>query len=301
MIKQVRTRRVSVLDDEASTGRASESADFGEARVRHAPVAPVGPVGRTRVALGLLLFISVAAGFVLLVRQLPNSTVHSPLAFVTGLILIPTVGSPVEWFVHRFVYHEPVVAPLRPIFTVHTAHHFAFFPTWRYVTGGPARRLSIRRRSPDAHIAPLRNARVRLAHFSWYMTISAVVVWIPAWVATRDTAFLVGLIISSAVVSNLFIVVHDTIHRPGSHRIVEAQPWFAFLDRHHYIHHIDLGANLNFLLPLADSVFGTLRTRLTPEELAGHGSLELAKARRIGEGERVRTLHLDEPRPGYRV
>lgn len=32
--------------------------------------------------------------------------------------------------------------------------------------------------------------------------------------------------------------------------MVEAQPWFAFLDRHHYIHHVDLGANLNFLLPL---------------------------------------------------
>jgi len=69
---------------------------------------------------------------------------------------------------------------------------------------------------------------------------------------------------------------------------VEAQPWFPFLDRHHYIHHVDLGANLNFLLPLADLLFGTLRRRLTPEELADHGPLEAAKARPIGHGERAR-------------
>ncbi len=80
----------------------------------------------------------------------------------------------------------------------------------------------------------------------------------------------------------------DTIHRPGSHRIVEAQPWFAFLDRHHYIHHVALGTNLNFLLPLADLLFGTLRRQLTPGELARHGPLERAKARPAGQGERAR-------------
>jgi len=210
------------------------------------------------------------------------------VAVVLGLAVIPLVASPIEWFVHRFVYHEEVLRPLGAIFVVHTAHHFAFFPTWRYVTSGPPRRLAIRRRTPDVHAAPASNARVRLAHFSWYMGIGALVVWAPAWFVTRSTAFVVGLVISSAVVSNLFIVVHDTIHRPGSHRMVEAQPWFRFLDRHHYIHHVDLGANLNFLLPIADALFGTLRRSLTTEELASHGSLEVAKARPAGQGERAR-------------
>jgi hypothetical protein len=90
-------------------------------------------------------------------------------------------------------------------------------------------------------------------------------------------------------VSNLFIVVHDTIHRPGSHRLVEAQPWFGFLDRHHFVHHVDLGANLNFLLPLADLLFGSLRTQMTQEEIDRHGTLADAKSRPIGEGERART------------
>jgi hypothetical protein len=48
-----------------------------------------------------------------------------------------------------------------------------------------------------------------------------------------------------------------------------------------------MGENLNFLLPMADLLFGTLRTQLTPEELRAYGSLKRAKLIRIGEGEPV--------------
>jgi hypothetical protein len=251
---------------------------------------PVGRVRWDRIAIALTALVLFVASVVWAVSALPDSSWATVLAFGLGLALIPVIASPIEWFVHRFVYHEAVIAPLGAIFTVHTAHHYAFFPTWRYVTNGPARRLAIRRRAPDAHVSALRNAGVRLAHFGWYMAIGAVVVWLPAWLVTRNGAFLAGLIVSSAVVSNLFIVVHDTIHRPGSHRIVEAQPWFGFLDRHHYVHHVDLGVNLNFLLPLADLLFGTLRTQLTPDEEARHGTLAVAKAHPLGNGERARAV-----------
>ncbi len=228
--------------------------------------APVGPVHVSRVVGGSSLVVGLAALAVVAVRALPDGGWWAwPVAALLGAVLVPMVASVLEWFVHRFVYHQPVLAPLRAIFTVHTAHHYAFFPTWRYTTSGPARRLSIRRRTPEVHASAWRNAGVRLAHFGWYMAIGLVVIWIPAWALTGDTAFLGGVVFASVVVSNLFIVVHDTIHRPGSHRLVEAQPWFAFLDRHHYIHHVSLGANLNFLLPLADLLFGTLRTTLTQD------------------------------------
>jgi hypothetical protein len=250
---------------------------------------PVERVDRRRVAAGTAAIVGVAGAVCWIVRGLPDGRSARVVALTLGLAVVPLVASPIEWFVHRFVYHEEVFRPLGAIFVVHTAHHFAFFPTWRYITSGPARRLAICRHTPDVHAAPARNARVRLAHFLWYMGIGVVVVWTPAWLVTRDSAFLIGLVISSAVVSNLFIVVHDTIHRPGSHRLVEAQPWFRFLDRHHYIHHVDLGANLNFLLPIADALFGTLRRSLTAEELATHGSLEAAKARPVGQGERARS------------
>jgi hypothetical protein len=252
--------------------------------------APVGRVDRTRVGLASAAVATLAVSIVLVVRALPDSGVVAHLAAVVlGLVLVPIVAAVLEWFVHRFVYHEAVLRPLAAIFTVHTAHHYAFFPTWRYTTSGPAKRLSIRRRTPDVHAGGARNAGVRLAHFGWYLAIGVVVIWTPAWFATHDVAFLAGIVASSVVVSNLFIVVHDTIHRPGSHRIVEAQPWFAFLDRHHFIHHVSLGANLSFLLPLADALFGTLRTEMTDAEVAAHGTLDDAKARPLGEGERART------------
>jgi hypothetical protein len=251
---------------------------------------PVHPVAWYRLLAGTGAVVVVAAGVVSLVRLRPDGAVGAALAVLAGIALIPLVGSPIEWFVHRFVYHQPVLAPLAAIFRVHTAHHFAFFPTWRYTTSGPARRLSIRMRTPDVHQSAPRNAGVRLAHVSWYLAFGVVLVWAPAWLATGDAWFLAGLVVGSVIVSNLFVVVHDTIHRPGSHRLVEAQPWFAFLDNHHYVHHVDLGANLNFLLPLGDWLFGTLRTTLTAEELARHGSLADAKARPLGTGERAKAV-----------
>ncbi len=252
--------------------------------------APVGPAPWRRIVLGTAAVAATAAAIVALVGARPEGLVAAAFAAVAGFVLVPIVASVLEWFVHRFVYHEPVVPPLRAIFTVHTAHHHAYFPTWRYVTGGPPRRLAIRRRAPEVHRSALRNAGVRLAHFSWYLAIGVVVIWVPTWLITRDAAFLAGIVVSSAVVSNLFIVVHDTIHRPGSHRIVEAQFWYPFLDRHHFIHHVDLGANLNFLLPLADALYGTLRTTMTADEVAAHGTLAEAKARPIGEGERAHAV-----------
>jgi hypothetical protein len=248
----------------------------------------VWPVDRRRVAAATAATVLVAVAIVAVVSRLPDSLIGGVAAVALGLLVVPLVASPLEWLV-RCVYHLPVLRPLRPINTVHTAHHFAYFPTWRYVTSGPARRLSITADgAPDVHRSAWGNARVRLAHFTWYMGIGVIAVWVPAWLATGDTAFLAGVIASSAIVSNLFIVVHDTIHRPGSHPLVEAQPWFAFLDRHHFIHHVDLGANLNFLLPFADWAFGTLRTEMTDDELRRHGTLEQAKARPVGTGERAR-------------
>jgi len=119
------------------------------------------------------------------------------------------------------------------------------------------------------------------------MLLGLVLIVTPAWLVTGHRVFL-GVLVALAVVSNLFITVHDTIHRPGSHRLVEAQPWFRFLDNHHYIHHVDTEANVNFLLPLADWLFGTLRRSLTAEELRPHGSRQDAKAEPVGIGEPAR-------------
>ena len=82
-----------------------------------------------------------------------------------------------------------------------------------------------------------------------------------------------------------FVRVHDAIHYPGQFKFVEIQPWYPFIDRHHFIHHVDMEANVNFLLPLADWCYGTLRTTLSAAEIAKHGTLEQAKASPVGHSE----------------
>jgi hypothetical protein len=235
-------------------------------------------------ALLLLLFaaVCVAAGL------LPRGAAGAVLAFAAGLLVTPFVASPFEWLVHRYVYHRAAWV-LRRIHTVHLAHHHLYFPVWRYVTGGPARRIPVLGRGvavPQG--SAWGNAATYLAHFCFYMTIGATVIWLPAWLLSHSIPFLAGTLAGTAVISNLFITVHDAIHRPGSHPLTESQGWFRFLDEHHYVHHVDTEANVNFLLPLADLLYGTLRRRLTEEELARHGTREAAKSRVVGAGEPAR-------------
>jgi sterol desaturase/sphingolipid hydroxylase (fatty acid hydroxylase superfamily) len=129
------------------------------------------------------------------------------------------------------------------------------------------------------------NAGIHLAHWTFYMLIAAGLIWVPAALLGGSGPLLAGLVVSSVVVCELMISVHDTIHRPGTHRLIEGRAWFRFLDEHHYIHHVDTEANVNFLLPLSDWLFGTLRVALTEAELARHGTWRDAKERLVGAGE----------------
>jgi hypothetical protein len=160
---------------------------------------------------------------------------------------------------------------------VHEAHHHLYFPTSRYVTAGPPRRIALLARGVECSTSRLANALTRVAHFLFYFGLGLVVICLPAWVLSRNPAFVAGALAALVVVSDLFIRVHDAIHRPGSHPWLERQAWFRFLDKHHFIHHVDEDANVNFLLPLGDFMFGSLRTALTSGELRRHGSREDAK------------------------
>jgi hypothetical protein len=51
-----------------------------------------------------------------------------------------------------------------------------------------------------------------------------------------------------------------------------------------------MGVNVNFLLPLADWCYGTLRTEMTAAEIARHGTLEEAKACLLGNSEPAATF-----------
>lgn len=222
-------------------------------------------------------------------RRLPADVAGTAGAVALGAAATLVVSSVVEWLVHRYVYHRGrlrVLSRLRDIH--HRVHHHVFFPTWRYVTSGPPRRIPLRGDPEAAVTTAWANSAIGLVHSAFYLGLALVFVVTPLWLVSPRPAFLAGSLAAALVVSDLMVRVHDVIHRPGSHPLVERQPWFAFLDRHHFIHHVDTDANVNFLLPLSDLVAGTLRTALTAEEISAHGTLAQAKGASVGHGEPAR-------------
>ena len=105
------------------------------------------------------------------------------------------------------------------------------------------------------------------------MAVGVPFAFVPAWLLTRNPLFTASAIATGMVVSYFFIRVHDVIHYPAG-RFMERLRWFQFLDRHHYI---DTRANINFLLPPCDLLFGTLKLEVTEQELRLWPTFEVAK------------------------
>jgi hypothetical protein len=249
-------------------------------------------INRLRVTLAAALMLTVCAGLMGLVRLLPDSLAGDATAVAAGLVLSVVAGSLLEWLIHRHVYHRRAIPLLGHIYRIHHhGHHHVFFPTWRYVTTGAPRRHPVL--GPNLlrlHPPGWRNVLTNLSHAAFCMGVGAACVWLPAWLVTGNTAFLLSIIAANVVIADLMVRVHDAIHYPDSHRWLQAWGWFRFLDRHHFIHHVDARANLNFLLPLADWLFGTLRRSLSADELLRHGSPEEARERPVGASEPARQV-----------
>jgi hypothetical protein len=259
---------------------------------------PLRPLERPRVLAAILLLLAFFAGVAGLVGQLPATPLAHAAAFLLGVLVLPMAASPYEWLVHRYVYHGTAIPFLRRIYVIHQhGHHYAIFPTWRYVTNGPVLRHPILSDSRSAlHVTFWSNLRIKFAHFAFYMALGTALILTPAWFATGSVAFLAGMLASLLVVSDLFVRVHDAIHYPREFPWLQRQGWFRFLDEHHYIHHVDTSVNVNFLLPLADLLFGTMRRTLTDEEVAVHGTLAEAKATPVGASEPARLVARPRPR-----
>ena len=99
---------------------------------------------------------------------------------------------------------------------------------------------------------------------------------VPVKSGSRNALFTASCVVSGVVVCYFFIHVHDVIHYPGQ-RWLERQGWFRFLDRHHYLHHVDNRTNVNVLLPLCDWLFGTLKLELDALEARRWPTFEAAK------------------------
>jgi multisubunit Na+/H+ antiporter MnhB subunit len=196
----------------------------------------------------------------------PGGFVVSLVAGVTFTLLI---GSVSEWIIHRWIMHRP---SRLPIFRLayehhHRAHHWINFPPDNYIQEGPVRYVPLwTERLDRVATSHLTWAVTVASHLAFYSVFALALVLLPAWLWSGNGAFAGSVTVTTAVVLFLAIHAHDAMHYPGLSPI-ERFRFFKWLDHHHYIHHIDTGANTNFLMPLGDLLLGTLRRELTEDEL----------------------------------
>ena len=195
-----------------------------------------------------------------------------------GCFSILLIGSMCEWLVHRYAMHSGHRFPLVRLATdLHQrAHHWVHFPPDRYIHAGPIEYPSVLGHG-TAELCRTRIARsLTVASHAVFYSVFAIPILALVWVTTMNGWFTAATACTEFVLIFLFIRVHDAVHYPGASRL-ERFRWFWFLDRHHYIHHIDNRANTNFLLPLGDLLMGTLRRGLSPAELKRWPSYQSAR------------------------
>lgn len=192
------------------------------------------------------------------------------LVSVPGAALaVVCLGSFYEWTLHRYLYHgRSRWRFVRLVQEIHEmGHHWHRFPPDRYVHRPPVERIPVLPAEPFGLCGTRWKRLVAWwGQFALYLAVAIPFAFVPAWLVSRNRLFTSCAVATGVVLCYLFIAVHDAIHYPAG-RWIERRGWFRFLDRHHYLHHIHHGANLNFLLPLGDLLFGTLRRELGAAEL----------------------------------
>ena len=214
-----------------------------------------------------------------------SSTAGRSISVLLGVTSAGLLASLGEWAVHRYTMHTRWRNRIlnTPYTLHHVAHHWHEYTPDRFTHAGPVKYHPTH--DPGALCASnAARAWVAVQQFVYYSVYALVFLFIPAWLVTGNVFFMAGLILPIPVVCALFVHVHNVTHHPA-HRPIEGFGWFRFLKHHHFIHHIDNGCNVNFLLPLCDVLFGTLRTELEPGELERWGSYEEALARVVPVGE----------------
>ena len=253
----------------------------------------IKPIGRYQFYLACsVLFITISS---LLISTI--LTKDTSLYFVTSIlsgIAITVIGlSLQEWTVHRYLYHRHHKNFLmKHIYTIHhIGHHSVIFPPGRYVTNGKVKRHSIFENDvTKLGASKFSNILTRLSHSGSYTLLSCLTIIGPCWLITKNIFLFISTLISTIIICHIVVTVHDAIHYPTQHPSIQNQKWFKFLDNHHLIHHIDTEKNVNFLLPICDFLFGTIRFSLSGNEINKFGTLEIAKKNLLGNSEPAREV-----------
>jgi sterol desaturase/sphingolipid hydroxylase (fatty acid hydroxylase superfamily) len=214
-----------------------------------------------RAALAVFALVAAIATLLAAAAAAPGAALGAIVAGGSGMAVAAIVFSVWEWSFHRYLYHRDRGGLLRPLYmTHHRDHHFVYYPPWRLTTD------TWDDGSAGAHpsvwtpvVSTLLGRQVTVSDSLVYLVLGAGLMGGVGAFATGRWAFLWGTWGAGVAIGLTFTRVHAAIHHPGSHPLLERLPWFPFLARHHYLHHLDTEANANFLLPLADWLFGTLR------------------------------------------
>lgn len=216
---------------------------------------------------------------------------------VCGVVAMVIAGSLAEWLVHRYLMHgRSRWRLLRIAYDLHhRAHHWIHYPPDAYLKAEVTYVPAVPPR-PD-HLCETRAQRLGavLGQVVFYGAFALPILAV-GWLATGNVPFVAALGAVSATIIGLAIHVHDAVHCPGYSRL-ERFGWFWFLDRHHYIHHVDTKANTNFLLPLGDLAMGTLRRALTEAELRRWPTYEQAREWPAAERTEPAPSSADVPAP----
>jgi len=234
------------------------------------------------------------AGSALIVRTLHalsathvTAVLHIAVAAVLGAVAMLLACSIVERLVHGKLMHRRSRWPLVHLAydLHHRAHHWIHYPPDAYVQDEVTYVPLVPPRPERACRTAAETVAAAFGQAFFYASFSLPLVSL-AWLATSSLAFVASTAIVATVFVALAVHVHDAVHCPG-HSPLERFRWFWSLDRHHYLHHIDTRANVNFLLPIGDLLLGTLRTHLTPAEAARWPSYAAARARVLPSCRRV--------------
>jgi sterol desaturase/sphingolipid hydroxylase (fatty acid hydroxylase superfamily) len=195
-----------------------------------------------------------------------------------GILAALLIGSLGEWLVHRYVMHRRLrPLPLSLAYDLHhRAHHWVQYPPDEYLHEDRVQRVPVSPHFDCVCTTRAGRALTVALHVTFYSSFAVVLVLMPSAIFTGNPLFTVIATIVTMIEIFLFVRVHDAVHHPGLSQL-ERFGWFRFLDRHHYIHHVDNKANTNFLLPLCDLLMGVLRRELSPRELAIWPSYEEAR------------------------
>lgn len=195
-----------------------------------------------------------------------SSLVNVAASAVAGVVAMLLSCSVVEWLVHGKLMHRRSRLPLLHLAydLHHKAHHWIHYPPSAYVQDEVTYVPLVPPRPERPCRTPRETFFAALGQALFYASFSVPIV-AAAWALTHNGPFVAACAIVGATFVALAVHVHDAVHCPG-HSPLERFRWFWALDRHHYLHHIDTQSNINFLLPIGDTLLGTLRVSLTPAE-----------------------------------